>query len=48
MTFEQFRTRFPRARCSDARKAWFLPAKTASRRIARWLAELEAEATPCG
>ncbi|WP_064683435.1 hypothetical protein [Rhizobium bangladeshense] len=44
MTVEQFRRRFPRARWSDDRKAWFVPGSTASRRIGRWLAELEAEA----
>jgi hypothetical protein len=44
MTVEQFRSRFPRARWSDARKAWFVPGRTASRRIERWLAEIEAEA----
>ncbi|EJC78972.1 hypothetical protein Rleg4DRAFT_0552 [Rhizobium leguminosarum bv. trifolii WSM2297] len=44
MTVEQFRRRFPRARWSDARKAWFVPGRTASRRIGRWLAELDAEA----
>ncbi|MBY2908248.1 hypothetical protein [Rhizobium leguminosarum] len=44
MTVEQFRSRFPRARWSDARKAWFVPGRTASRRIGRWLAEIEAEA----
>jgi hypothetical protein len=44
MTVEQFRVRFPRARWSDSRKAWFVPGRTASRRIGRWLAELEAEA----
>ncbi|MBP2446226.1 hypothetical protein [Rhizobium leguminosarum] len=44
MTVEQFRRRFPRARWSDSRKAWFVPGRTASRRIGRWLAELEAEA----
>jgi hypothetical protein len=44
MTVEQFRVRFPRARWSDSRKAWFVPGRTASRRIERWLAELEAEA----
>ncbi|WP_254229177.1 hypothetical protein [Agrobacterium salinitolerans] len=44
MTVEQFRTRFPRARWSDTRKAWFVPGKTAARRVGRWLAELEAEA----
>jgi hypothetical protein len=44
MTVEQFRARFPRARWSDSRKAWFVPGKTAARRVGRWLAELEAEA----
>lgn len=44
MTVEQFRVRFPRARWSDTRKAWFVPGKTAARRVARWLAALEAEA----
>ncbi|MBB2832228.1 MULTISPECIES: hypothetical protein [Rhizobium] len=44
MTVEQFRRRFPRARWSDDRKAWFVPGRTASRRIGRWLAELEADA----
>jgi hypothetical protein len=44
MTVEQFRARFPRARWSDTRKAWFVPGKTAARRVGRWLAELEAEA----
>ncbi|MBY5831077.1 hypothetical protein ELH48_08155 [Rhizobium ruizarguesonis] len=44
MTVEQFRRRFPRARWSDARKAWFVPGRTASRRIGQWLAEIEAEA----
>jgi hypothetical protein len=44
MTVEQFRARFPRARWSDDRKAWFVSGKTASRRIGRWLAELETAA----
>lgn len=44
MTVKQFRARFPRARWSDSRKAWFVPGKTAARRVGRWLAELEAEA----
>ncbi|WP_164831074.1 hypothetical protein [Sinorhizobium medicae] len=44
MTVEQFRKRFPRARWSDTRQAWFVPGSTASRRFTRWLAELEAEA----
>jgi hypothetical protein len=44
MTIDQFRARFPRARWSDDRKAWFVPGKTATRRIGRWLAKLEAAA----
>jgi len=44
VTVEQFREHFPRARWSDARQAWFVPGRTASRRFTRWLAELEAEA----
>ncbi|MBX5236142.1 hypothetical protein HJC02_28355 [Rhizobium sp. NLR4a] len=44
ITVDQFRNRFPRARWNDVRKAWFVPGRTASRRIGRWLAELEAEA----
>ncbi|MCB5203727.1 hypothetical protein LH464_14705 [Neorhizobium sp. T786] len=44
MTVEQFRKRFPRARWSDSRQAWFVPGRTASRRFTRWLADLEAEA----
>lgn len=38
------RRRFPRARWSDARQARFVPGRTASRRVGRWLAEMEAEA----
>lgn len=44
VTVEQFREHFPRARWSDARQAWFVPGRTASRRFSRWLADLEAEA----
>jgi hypothetical protein len=44
MTVEQFRARFPRARWSHTRGAWFVPGKTATRRVGRWLAELEAAA----
>ena len=44
MTVEQFRRRFPRARWSDDRQAWFVPGRTASRRLGKWLAELEAAA----
>ncbi|MDR6668002.1 hypothetical protein [Rhizobium sp. 1399] len=43
MTVEQFRRRFPRARWSDIRQAWFIPGRTASRRFGKWLAEREAE-----
>ncbi|WEX75412.1 hypothetical protein PYH37_000823 [Sinorhizobium numidicum] len=42
MTIERFREAFPRARWSDERKSWFVPGKTAARRIERWLAQ-EAE-----
>lgn len=44
MTVDQFRHRFPRARWRDDIKAWWVPGKTAARRIGRWLAEQEAEA----
>ena len=44
VTVEQFREHFPRARWSDARQAWFVLGRTASRRFSRWLAEIEAEA----
>jgi hypothetical protein len=43
-TVDQFRAKFPRARWRDDIKAWWVPGKTASRRVKRWLAELEAEA----
>jgi len=42
MAIERFRRAFPRARWSDERKSWFVPGKTATRRIDRWLAQ-EAE-----
>lgn len=42
MAVERFRQAFPRARWSDLRKSWFVPGKTATRRIDRWLAQ-EAE-----
>jgi hypothetical protein len=45
MTVERFREAFPRARWSDERKAWFVPGKTATRRLDRWLAR-EAEQVP--
>jgi len=44
MTVERFREAFPRARWSERRKAWFVPGRTAEKRISRWLAEIEAEA----
>ncbi|GAA3068653.1 hypothetical protein GCM10010520_15370 [Rhizobium viscosum] len=43
-TVERFRQAFPRARWSDRLNAWFVPGRTAERRIGRWLAEMEAEA----
>lgn len=44
MTVERFREAFPRARWSERRQAWFVPGRTAQRRIGRWMAEMEAEA----
>lgn len=44
LTVERFRVAFPRARWSESRRAWFVPGRTAQKRIGRWLAELEAEA----
>ncbi|NWJ27613.1 hypothetical protein [Rhizobium sp. RM] len=44
ITVERFREAFPRARWSETRKAWFVPGRTAQRRIGRWLAQIEAEA----
>jgi hypothetical protein len=44
MTVARFREAFPRARWSDSLNAWFVPGRTAERRIGRWLAEMEAEA----
>ncbi|MEK1853420.1 MAG: hypothetical protein AAAC48_16530, partial [Phyllobacterium sp.] len=38
MTVERFREAFPRARWSDEKRAWFVPGKTAERRLDRWLA----------
>jgi hypothetical protein len=37
MTVERFREAFPRARWSDALRAWHVPGKTAERRLDRWL-----------
>ncbi|WP_085026583.1 hypothetical protein [Ensifer aridi] len=42
MTVERFREAFPRARWDDERRSWFVPGKTAARRVNRWLAR-EAE-----
>jgi hypothetical protein len=44
VTIERFRKAFPRARWSDRLNAWFVPGRTAQKRIGRWLAEQEAEA----
>ncbi|MDK4713531.1 hypothetical protein [Rhizobium sp. CNPSo 4039] len=44
VTVERFRQAFPRARWSDRLNAWFVPGRTAERRIGRWFAEMEAEA----
>jgi hypothetical protein len=44
ITVQRFRESFPRARWSDSLNAWFVPGRTAERRIGRWLAEMEAEA----
>jgi len=44
ITVERFRRAFPRARWSDRLNAWFVPGRTAQKRIGRWLAEMEAEA----
>lgn len=38
-TVERFMEAFPRARWNDEQKAWFVPGKTAARRIDRWLAQ---------
>lgn len=38
MTVERFRETFPKARWDDVAKAWWVPGKTADRRIARWRA----------
>jgi len=44
ITVQRFRESFPRARWSDSLNAWFVPGRTAERRIGRWLVEMEAEA----
>jgi hypothetical protein len=38
MTVERFRESFPRARWREDLNAWFVPGKTAEKRIGRWLA----------
>jgi hypothetical protein len=37
VTVERFRQAFPRARWRDDLKAWFVPGKTAERRLGKWL-----------
>lgn len=37
-TVDRFRETFPKARWDDVRRAWWVPGKTAERRIARWRA----------
>jgi len=44
ITVQRFRESFPRARWSDRLNAWFVPGRTAGKRIGRWLALMEAEA----
>lgn len=44
ITVQRFRESFPRAWWSDRLNAWFVPGRTAGKRIGRWLAEMEAEA----
>ena len=44
ITLQRFREAFPRARWSDRLNAWFVPGRTAQKRLGRWLAEQEAEA----
>jgi hypothetical protein len=44
ITVQRFRQAFPRARWSDSLNAWFVPGRTAERRLGRWRAEMEAEA----
>ena len=48
ITVERFRESFPRARWSDSLNAWFVPGRTAGKRIGRWLAQMEAEADAFG
>lgn len=46
MAVERFQQAFPRARWSDERRSWFVPGKTAARRIDRWLAQEAALRVP--
>lgn len=46
MTVQRFRETFPRARWHDRRKAWFVPGKTAQRRIDRWVAREQSRVDP--
>ncbi|MER9658063.1 hypothetical protein NKJ26_32440, partial [Mesorhizobium sp. M0152] len=46
MAVERFEQAFPRARWSDERRSWFVPGKTAARRIDRWLAQEAAQRAP--
>ncbi|WP_137157435.1 hypothetical protein [Rhizobium sp. FKL33] len=44
MTVERFRATFPKARWDDVARAWWVPGKTAERRIERWKALEQAKA----
>ncbi|MBZ9605228.1 hypothetical protein [Phyllobacterium chamaecytisi] len=46
MTVERFREAFPRARWNNDKRAWFVPGKTAVRRLDRWLAREADQALP--
>jgi hypothetical protein len=46
MTVERFCEAFPRARWSDDKRAWFVPGKTAARRLDHWLAREADQALP--
>jgi hypothetical protein len=48
MTVERFRQSFPRARWNDDRRSWFVPGKTAARRVDRWLAREAESLDPFG
>lgn len=43
ITIQRFRESFPRARWSDRLNAWFVPGRTATKRIGRWFAQMESE-----